>query len=273
METTTPKLNGYGQAVIHLAWCRDYQNRHLLFGMVELRPIELPSVSSCSVKSTRYGSNGGKYIHYRRFAYTVDTAIQWYEAALAGNTVLPVDTNHRTKGDGAELQTADFVQEPPWPELVTSNDLAFAPDWMQGSRSHFLFPRKVLPPEIVEIINAEKIRQQLEEWLNFDIISAYPEYQGTICLVAPNPLFRSIDKSHLEIPNPSFVESVAYKVVLRSGQSVDRLRLEVINERPRGRITPFVKEFAGDAIAVFDSPAELDKEGRSVTHPDHGLLS
>ena len=36
---------------------------------------------------------------------------------------------------------------------------------------------------------------------------------------------------------------------------------------------PFVAEFGTDAIAVFDSKAEIDKEGRSITHPEHGLLS
>ena len=117
------------------------------------------------------------------------------------------------------------------------------------------------------------MRSKLEEWLHFDIVSMYPEYQGALSFIASNPLFRSIKKSYLEPPNSGFDESVAYKVVTRSGQSVDGLRLEVINERPRGRMKPFVAEFGTDAIAVFDSKAEIDKEGRSITHPEHGLLS
>ena len=241
--------------------------------MVELRPVEFPQVSSCMPKSARIGNKDRAYLYYRRFSIKVDAAISWYEAALAGTTVLPTDSNHATPGDGAELQVAEFVQEPPWPGFVTSSDLAFAPDWMQGSRVHFLFPRTTIPAELVEVIEQQEMRRQLEEWLHFDIVSMYPEYQGSLSFVAPNPLFRSIEKSHLEPPNSGFQESVAYKIVTRSGQCLDELRLEVINERPRGRMKPFVTVFATDAIAVFDSRAEMDKEGRSITHPDHGLLS
>ena len=273
MEEKTLELKGYGQAVIHLAWYRADQTRHLLFGMVELRPTEFPDVSSCMLKNARIGNKDRVYLHYRRFVVTVDAAMSWYEAALAGNTVLPTDPDHPTPGDGAELQAAEFVQEPPWPAFVTSSDLAFAPDWMQGSRTHFLFPRKIIPQEVVKFIEREKIRSKLEEWLHFDIVSMYPEYRGALSFVAPNPLFRSIEKSHLEPPNPGSNESIAYKIVARSGQSLDGLRLEVINERPRGRMKPFVAEFRTEAIAVFDSQAEIGKEGRSITHPQHGLLN
>ena len=241
--------------------------------MVELRPVEFPQVSSCMLKSARIGNKGRAYLYYRRFSVKVDAAISWYEAALAGNTVLPTDSDHPTPGDGAELQVAEFVQEPPWPGFVSSSDLAFAPDWMQGSRVHFLFPRTTIPTELMEVIGRQEMRRQLEEWLHFDIVSMYPEYQGSLSFVAPNPLFRSIEKSHLEPPNSGFDESVAYKIVARSGQRLDGLRLEVINERPRGRMKPFVAEFGTEAIAVFDSRAEIDKEGRSITHPDHGLLN
>ena len=272
MDDQELQLKGYGQAMIHLAWYRNDQTRHLLFGMVELRPVEFPQGLGCLPKSARVGNKDRAYLYYRRFSVKVDAAISWYEAALAGNTVLPSDPNHPTPGDGAELKVAEFGQEPPWPGFVSSSDLAFAPDWMQGSRVHFLFPRTTVPDELTEILGRQETRRQLEEWLHFDIALMYPEYQGSVSLVAPNPLFRSIEKSHLEQPNPGFDESVAYKIVARSGQRLDGLRLEVINERPRGRMKPFVKELDTDTIAVFDSRAKIDKEGRVLTHPDHGLL-
>ena len=273
MKDKALQMKGYGQAVIHLAWYRNNEIRHLIFGMVELRPTELPHASSCILKSARIGNKGQEYLHYRRFSVTVDAAISWYEVALAGNTALPKDPNHPMQGDGAKLQVAEFVQEPPWPQFVTSNDLVFAPDWMQGSRAHFLFPRKTVPAEVVRSIERQKLRSKLEEWLNFDIVSMYPEYQGALSLVASNPVFREIKKSHVEPPNQGFAESIAYKIVARSGQSLDGLRLEVINERPRGRMKPFVAKFGTEAIAVFNSKTEIDKEGRSITHPEHGLLS
>ena len=45
--------SGYRQAVIHIAWFRDDQVRHLLFGMVELRPNEFPDADGCALHSHR----------------------------------------------------------------------------------------------------------------------------------------------------------------------------------------------------------------------------
>ena len=266
-------FGGYGQAVIHLAWYRNDKSCHLLFGMVELRPSELPRALECSMKSARFGHKGRKYVHYERFAVSVCHAIGWYGDVVGGRLVFPNDKENPESGEETELHGDPFVQEPRWPEFVTSNELVFAPDWMHGSRAHFLFPKEVLSSEIAEAITHEKIRGKLEEWLNFDIVTAYPDYQGSICLVAPNPLFRTIEKSHREEPKADFAESVAYKVVVRAGQRLNGLRLEVINERVRGHMVTMVHEFDDEAIAQFDFAAEIYKEGQSVTHPDHGLLS
>lgn len=265
----------YRQAVIHLAWFRDGQVRHLLFGMIELRPNELPETESCVFpKDFRVGNKGSKSLYYRRFALPVANVIKWYKNAADGTLILPRDPNHKTPGDGKELQGRKFVQEPSWPHFVSSNELVFAPEWMHGSRTHFLFPENVLSPEVSEIIQNEKYRAKLEEWLNFDIVEAYPEYLGAICLVAPNPLFRSIEKSHFEQEQAKedAAETVAYKLVARQGQHLNGLRLEIVNERPRGRMTPLIHEFDNDAIVVLDFPAEIYKEGRTITHPEYGLM-
>ena len=270
-------LTGYRQAIIHLAWFRDDQVRHLLFGMVELRPNEFPDAIGCPPQSFRAKSESRKYLYYRRFVLSVQDAIDWYRNAADGNIVLPRDPNHETPGDGAKLESGTSVQEePPWPHFVTSNELAFAPDWMRDSRTHFLFPKSVLSEKISEIIRIKENRAKLEEWLNFDIVEAYYDYQGAICLVAPNPLFRSVEKSHFEQAREGAAETVAYKLVTRQGQRLDGLRLEIVNERLRGRMKPqphvHDHDFGDDAIAVFDFPAKVYKEGLAITHPKYGLL-
>ena len=65
---------------------------------------------------------------------------------------------------------------------------------------------------------------------------------------------------------------MAYKLVARQGQRLNGLRLEIVNERLRGRMTPLVHEFDDDAIVVLDFPAKIYKEERSITHPDYGLI-
>ena len=166
------------------------------------------------------------------------------------------------------------MQEPPWPHFATSKELVFAPDWMQDSRTHFLLPKHVLPPEISKDIRTDRNEAILKEWLNFDIVNAYPEYQGAICLVAPNPVFRSIERTQVEQATSKPAETMAYKLVARQGQRLDGLRLEIVNERlVGGRMTPLVHEFGNDAIACFNFPAEIHKSGLSITHPRYGLLS
>ena len=192
----------YGQAVIHLAWYRNDKICHLLFGMVELRPTELPRSLGCCMKIARVGNKGKRYVHYQRFPVSVSHAIAWYEGVCGGRLFFPDDAEESESAQRIELHGGPFVQEPPWPELVNSNELVFAPDWMQGSNAHFLFPRNVVSSEIAEAMTNEKTRGKLEEWLNFDIASAYPDYQGSISLVAPNPLFRTIEKSHIEQLGP-----------------------------------------------------------------------
>ena len=147
-----------------------------------------------------------------------------------------------------------------------------------ATRTHFLFPEKALRGWIAETVRLPANREALERWLNFDVVEAYPDYQGVLCLIAPNPVFRSIECTHVEDATAGSAETVAYKLIARQGQRLDGLRLEVVDERLRGRSTssaamePLVHEFGGDAIAVLEFPAEVNREGQSITHPEHGLL-
>ena len=264
---------GYRQAILHLAWFRDHQDRHLLFGMVELRPIEFPDALGCKLQKHRVISGSRKHLHYRRFVLPASKALDWYSEAAQGRPLtLPRDPSNPTPGDGSILNAGPFDHEPPWPQFVTSNELPFAPDWMTGARTHFLFPKDALPSEITGLIQVEKNHSQLQDWLVFDLVDAYREYQGAMCVVAPNPIFRSIEKTHLDPPHSDSAETVAYKLVPRHGQLLKGLNLSIANERLCGRMAPITHKFGNQAIAVLDFPTRIYKEGRSVTHSEHGLL-
>ena len=268
MEST-----GYSQAVIHLAWFRDDQVRHLLFGMVELRPNEVPDAIGCPPHCIRAESSSRKYLYYRRFVMSATDAIEWYQGATAGSPInLPRDPCNPTPGDGAPLITSAFSQEPCWPQTVTSNEVVFVPDWMNHARAHFLFPQKPLLANVSTILRVDRNRRKLEDWLNFDIADAYTEYQGAMCIVAPNPVFRGVERSHLGGSDIDPGETVAYKIVLRQGQQLRGLRLEIANERVHGLLTPIIHRFDDKPIAKLHVPARIYKEGLSVTHPDYGLL-
>jgi hypothetical protein len=265
--------SGYRQAVIHIAWFRDDQVRHLLFGMVELRPNEFPDADGCALHSHRTAPKSRRYLHYRRFAMSATDAIEWYKTATARRPItLPSDPNNPTRGDGASLTTGAFVQKPCWPQTLTSKKLVFAPDWMDSARANFLFRQDSLPADVSTILQVHRNRGRLADWLNFDIVDAYSDYQGAICLVAPNPVFRSIDRSHIGSSDTGTAESVAYKIVARQGQRLNGLRLEITNELAHGPLTPIVHKFDDNPITVFNFPTRIHKEGLSVVHPDQGLL-
>ena len=267
-----PEWADYGQAVIHLAWFRDDKVRYLLFGMVELRPLELPATENSPEQCRRAVSKGRLYLHYRRFAMPVEEALAWYQAAIEGNLALPASDND-TPQSSRTMRAGPFFMSPAWPRLVISNKLDFAPDWMQGSPAHFLFTKCGLSQSQHELLRKPRNNAQLKQWLHLDLVDLYKDYLGAICLIAPNPSFRSIKKSHLEEPRNGSVEKVAYKLVARANQSLNGIRLEIVNENMLGRLTPVTAVFSDDTpIKVFEFPAELDREGRTVIHPRHGLL-
>lgn len=264
---------GYHQGIIHLAWIRDDQLRHLIFGMIELRPTEFPDACGCLPQHYPAKKKSNTYLHYRRFVLSASDAIEWYGEAANGKPVtLPRDPFNPTPGDGAVLRSGAFVPEPPWPYAVTANELPFAPDWMESPRTHFLFPQDPLQPEIAAIIQDNRNQAKLKEWLIFDLVDLYREYQGAMCLLAPNPVFRSLDKFHIDPPHTGSAETVAYKIIARRGQALSRLRLRIVNEHRRGRTPPVTQYFRNAAIAVLNFSSRLYTEGRSVTHPDFGLL-
>ena len=265
-------FNGYREAVVHLAWARNVDAGHLLFGMVELRPNELPDAVGCATKSFHADPKRRESLHYRRFVLSAADALEWYEHAACGTLGFPRESGRPVREDDSKLVGGPFVQEPPWPHLVTSNELVFAPDWLHGSRTHFLFPETALRGRIAETIRLCANRETLERWLHFDVVDAYSDYQGVLCLIAPNPVFRSVERTHVEDATAGPAETVAYKLITRQGQRLDGLRLEVVDERLRGRMKPLVHDFGSDAIATLEFPAEVNREGQSISHPEHGLL-
>ena len=266
--------SGYGQAVVHLAWIQDGdQVRHLLFGMVELRPCEFPIIVSSDEQIFRSDAMPWSRLHYRRFAIPATDAIGWYQNSMAGDVRLPTAQKDNPEGGGVLLYGGPFVCWPAWPILAASNELDFAPDWVQGSRAHFLHPRTELPAGALVAVRCERNRRQLENWLHFDLVDLYSDYLGAISLVAPNPLFRSVEKSHLDSPTDGSAETVAYKIIARAGQDVGGTRLEVMNESLRGRLQPAAAEFADDPVRVLEFATPISKEGRIVTHPRYGLLA
>ena len=213
--------------------------------MVELRPLEFPATAGSTEQSHRAANKGRLYLHYRRFAMPVAEALVWYEAAIEGKLTLPAGDDQPQAS--RPVLGGPFFMSPAWPRLVVSNDLDFAPDWMQGSPAHFLFAKHGLDQSQLAVLRKSANNTRLRQWLHIDLVDLYRDYLGAICLLAPNPSFRTIEKSHLDTPRNGPMETVAYKLVARANQSLNGICLEIINETALGRLTPATAVFSDDA--------------------------
>ena len=264
-------LGVYAEAVVHLAWFRNGGTCHLLFAMAELRPAEFPPSRPCLRRDFRargVGRKRNQHLHYQRFTVPVSAAIDWVRRTAGGNVAIP-------HADATPLVAGPFLEEPPWPHFVSpdaTTGLPFAPDWLRASQAHFLFPTDPIDHAVRNAIDVDANSKQLLDWLNFDLAHRYADYLGAVCLLAPNPFFRSVEHALQDAGPESPGETVAYKLVARHGQDLAGIRLEVVNERLRGRMLPVAHDFDGDAIAEIHHPASVYKEGLSITHPQHGLL-
>ena len=173
------------------------------------------------------------------------------------------------------LVAGPFLEEPPWPHFVSpdaTTGLPFAPDWLRASQAHFLFPTEPIDHAVRDAIDVDANSKQLLDWLNFDLAHTYADYLGAVCLLAPNPFFRSVEQALQDTGLRSSGETVAYKLVARHRQDLAGIRLEVVNERLRGRMVPVAHDFDRDAIVEIHHPASVYKVGVSIMHRQHGLL-
>lgn len=229
----------YGSAVVHIAWDRHSESGELtlLFAFVELLPTEIPPpIDDYDFKaprsSHRLGKDSKHCIYVRHAVLTAREALDWYLACRIGTAVLPW-------GDRLPLKLADLGEEPPWPTLISASDdsdaIPFVPQWIHCPRTHHLLP--LVDFDLGQLWSEEeknKAQAWLEDRLHFDL-GKYPEYWGSVHLVAPNPVYREID-TRLQQQPPA--ESVLVRFQPRANMSVEGLDL-IFREKDPWGVTAF----------------------------------
>ena len=231
----------YEMAVVHLAWDlrhgRDAEEsvRTLLFAFVELIPTEVPPpVDDCEANDGRFferlGGNNGHMVSVRHAVVPAKEALAWYRDCRRGVAVLPGVDGRFPNPEAPEakrLRLADLGEVPLWPSLLcaadSTDEIPFAPEWAECPRIDHLVPAADFDlgglwskPE------EERARRWLADQLHFQL-EEYPEYWGSAHLVAPNPVFRSLD-SRLQPRTPP-AESVLTRFELRARKRVEGLEL------------------------------------------------
>lgn len=230
----------YEQAVLHLAWNFDSgtKTRTLLFAWVELLPTEIPPpIDDYDPKGGfRLGGKSKHRIFIRHAITSARHAIDWYRSCLFGKAILPEnDGTFPANGDTRkELVLAELDEEPKWPALVSATgdkeSLPFVPEWIQCPRTHHLIPKTSFDLDALwrEKTDQEIAHQWLASQLHFDLYK-YSEHWGSVHLVAPNPVYRSLNTSRARADG-----SLLFTFQPRAGKSLDGLTLAVRNKGPWG---------------------------------------
>ncbi len=120
------KADDYANALVHLAYYRDDKKFTLLFGFVELFPIECPNregegEGGATLQLRAFGDRC--YLYVWHYPMSFEKALRWYQLCREGKVVFPdlFETDEQLD----PLGISEFAEEPEWPHLITSIKLPF----------------------------------------------------------------------------------------------------------------------------------------------------
>ena len=274
----------YERAVVHLAWNRRHRDgeadeRTLLFAFVELIPTEIPPPpDDYDPKDDRFherlGGQSEHFVYVRHAVVPAREGLAWYLGCRRGVAVLPGKDGHFPDAAGATpLRLADLGEEPAWPTLVCAADdsdvIPFAPDWAECPRTHHLVPLADFNLDgLWSKPEEERARAWLEDHLHFSL-EDYPEYWGSVHLVAPNPVYRELHVRLQQRTPPA--ESVLMRFEPRAGKRVKGLELLYRGGRLSGKMYAHTVPVQSEWMRMnFPGNAQACQE--DVIDPIRGLL-
>ncbi|WP_438039894.1 VPA1262 family N-terminal domain-containing protein [Sorangium sp. So ce128] len=269
----------YSHAVVHLAWDlhKRTKERVLLFGLVELLPAEVPPPTDDG-EHVRELRKSERRVFVRHTVMPAGRALEWYLRCRRGDAVLPTDDGTLpAPGDeqARRLRLLDLGEEPPWPSLALAveqqQEVPFVPAWHGQPRMHHMIPLidldlKTLWPRENECRNAVDF---LSETLHFDL-DDYPEFWGSVHLLAPNPLFRKMEGRRLPT-STEHIGQMLYRLHPRAGKDLTGLELAIDEQRASGECSTTRVALEGPLIRVtFRHKIGRFREG--TRDPLRGLL-
>lgn len=258
----------YRDALIHLAWHLDGQHRSLVFGVVELFPSELPTPDDTPECGRLYRDNAARRswrVYIKRHRLPADAALAWYDACRTGTVILPDDM--QADGSPKMLAAGTLAADPPWPRMVSVNGLPFvSPSW--GTvRAHHLLPMDTTSA-LAELMQRTDALRWLSDHLLVDLVE-YREWLGSLHLVAPNPVFRDIDRRRERASDGG--ESTVVRVVTRAGASMDGLWLELSQHGPTGITDAMTISLTAPVVRV-PHVGTVETVGHRIVCPARGVL-
>ena len=254
----------YNDAIRTSTWLRVDDSDHLLFCAIELLPKELSI--DCIGKpdhTERVGSKGRVHLRGMRERLSIPEAVDWYKGLLAGTCRLV-----NKEGKEFELLHNPFLQEPPWPELVTAEHLRWMPHGWSTPRVSLTL-QESLPGAVFDLIT----REQAIEWIRSVSgykLDSFPELLGACVLFAPNPLVREVEQRLIPHEDGSFTEM--FRFAPRIGCEDEPLQFQIESSRPWGvsSITE-VEVHPGDQVGL-KLKSEPERTSFKLVCPKRGVL-
>lgn len=284
----SPTLKHLKWAVIRLATFIDNpadstSKPRLVFASVSLLADQRAHPSMMTGVDTRDVAKGrqGK-LFFRRTTLTAVDAIEWYRTTPLLKTPVPSQPDEINKKlDGTDLSASEFIDDPVWPTLGVSAgaDLLSvrggpgdpAPFVGAGSvpaRIHRRFGNNQGFEALTE--DAESLKF-LERRLHINL-GEYPEYLGSVTLVVPDAIVKSVKNFIIPDANTG-KEKLVYRVIPRAGQTLDGLSLTVL-ERHGNLLSYFERRSVPeDGLIVLDCLLPVQTCGYVLTHDKDGLLA
>ena len=206
----------------------------LLFGTVSLlskerpRPASSAGLESCKVRSGRDGK-----LFFRRTTLSAADAITWYRSNTNTGLLTPVPScasEVDPKLDGFLLAPMELVDDPQWPSL----GLPVAADWdLGGPGNPAPFIGAGAQPALIHrrfgradtfdaILRDTRAIEFIKRRLHIDLL-AYREYLGSLTLIAPDPILKTI-RNFIAEDKRGKGEDLVFRFVPRTGQTLAGLQ-------------------------------------------------
>ena len=280
-EALPPFVDAFPWAVVRMA---TYMPAHgarsrLLFGSVSLltpdraKPVSSIGVDRCTVKPIQ------ARVFVRQVVMSAAEALAWYrsEGGVDFRTPVPTEPGEiNEKLDGQPIESGIFADNPEWPQLALPlAEGLFGPD--SGDPAPFMgsvpsrLHRRFGDGEGFEAVTADaEAVLFLKHRLHIDL-AEYPEYLGGLALVVPDPVIQRID-SFLIPSQGSEPEKVMRRLVARAGQSLEGLRMTILEKRTNLLSRFETRDVPTDGVVVVPQKLPAEESGYVVTHCDHGVL-
>lgn len=217
----------YREAVLHCVWAVERQTRErlLLCAAIELLPHEVPAEVMVAERCARISKRF--FVYASAIILSTERALAWFEEAKSAAAARPNADGFLTTSVFSGMQT--LVQEPDTASFVATNiAVPFLAQWHGSARVRHLVPQR----DAMHDWTAEE-RSGAISWIKQEAhvdLALFPEFVGSVHLIAPNPIFRSVFVRYEKEPCPALIVAITP----RRGQNLCGLLLLVEERRATG---------------------------------------